>query len=321
MIQLDPKMVNLIALYTGGKGQENCICKCPCCSQKGPIDTYQGSLKQIDEVLDIFPNLRQLYFLGNPDPAVDTEFCNQAALMTIDRGVNVSFSTSGVGGLKMLRKLLANIKPENVDYISFSIDSAIPEKMSMLKGINYPWKNALEGIDWAIKEGFIVKIQPTLWSSNYQDAYSIIDFFSSRGVKLFSFHIGSVEKANIMTHQHLTPAQVQEVHQQINNITKKYPVHVTCPIIYPSCGENDLNKWYCMNPLNCYNWLVFLKENGIWGTHIPIASEFDEKYSFKLESNKTIDFAEFERNDSCPFSEKTAHGSKTLCRYIAKTWN
>jgi len=221
----------------------------------------------------------------------------------------------------MLKKLLTGIKSENVDYISFSIDSVNPEKMSMLKGIKFPWKNALEGIEWAIKEGYTVKIQPTLWSCNYKDAYSIIDFFSEMGVKLFSFHIGSVEKNNIPTHQHLTPEQVKDVHQQIDSITEKYNVHVVCPVLYPSCGEIDLNKWYCMNPLNCYNWLVFLKENGIWGTHIPIASEFDEKYSFKLEPNKLINVEEFPHSESCPFSEKTAHGSKTLCRYIAKTWH
>lgn len=319
MKQIDLNNVKYVTLYTGGKGQANCVCKCPCCTQKGPIDTYQGNLEQISEMLDIFPNLQQLYFLGNPDPAIDTMFCNEASLMSIERGVNVCYSTSGVGGLKMLRNLLANIKPKNVDYISFSIDSINPQKMSMLKGINYPFEKALEGIDWAINEGFIVKIQPTLWSCNYQDAYSIIDFFSKRGVKLFTFHVGSVEKGDLKTHQHLTENQIKNVHQQIDEVTKKHHVSVTCPIIYPSCGENDLNKWYCMNLENCNNMLVFLKENGIYGTHVPIVSEIDERFVYKLEPNMIINTEEFPKKDFCPISEKAAHG-KTLCRYIKKTW-
>ncbi len=321
MIQISPNNVNLIALYTGNNGQTNCICKCQCCSQKGPTNNYQGSLKQIDEVLDIFPNLKELYFFGNPDPAVDTNFCNQASLLTIDRGVKVSYSTSGVGGTIVLEKLLNGISPEYVDYISFSIDSTDPNKMSMLKGINYPWEKAIDGIKWAIKEGYKVKIQPTLWSCNYMDAYSIIEYFANLGIDWFSFHIGSVEKNTIPTHQHLTPEQVKDVHDQITCITNQYPVQVVCPVLYPSCGENDLNKWYCMNPAICSNWLVFLKKDGVYGTHIPIASEFDEQYSYKLAPNMILNVNEFPRQSYCPFSEKTANGSKTLCRYIARKWH
>ena len=320
MVQIDPRMVDLIALYTGDYGQTKCICKCPCCSQKGPTDGYQGSLEQINEVLDIFSNLKQLYFFGNPDPAVDTKFCNEASRLTIDRGVDVSYSTSGVGGLKMLKTLLKGIKPENVGYISFSIDTTDPDKMSMLKGIKYPWESALRGIEWAIEQGYIVKIQPTLWSCNYQDAYSNIDVFSKKGVKLFSFHIGSIEKNDIPTHLHLTPEQVSNVHHQIDKVTKEHHVDVVCPVLYPECGENNPNKWYCMNPAICSNWLVFLREDGIYGTHVPIASEFSPEYSYKLEPNKILDIQEFPRNSYCPFSDRTAK-RKTLCRYIAKEWH
>lgn len=320
MLQLDLKNVKYVTLYTGGKGQANCVCKCPCCTQKGPIDTYQGTIDQMKEVLDIFPNMHQLYLLGNPDPAIDTDFCNQASLMAIDKGANVCYSTSGVGGLKMLRNLLNNIKSNNVDYISFSIDSVNPEKMSMLKGIKYPFDNTIEGIEWALKEGFKVKIQPTLWSCNYQDAYAIIDYFSKIGVKSFTFHVGSVEKANIETHQHLTIEQIRNVQQQIDEITKMHPVHVTCPVMYPTCGENDNSKWYCMNLNNCDNMLVFLKENGILGTHIPIASEIDERFIYELKPNTPINIDEFPKTDFCPISEKTAK-QKTMCRYVKKVWN
>lgn len=317
---LDTKNVNLIAVYTGEKGQAHCVCKCPCCSQKGPDSLYQGNLSQINDLLDIFPNLEQLYIFGNPDPVVDPDFCNKAALLSISRGVNVCFSTSGVGGKEMLKKLLKDIDPKNVDYISFSIDSINPEKMSMLKGIKYPWLRAIEGIDWVISQGYNVKIQPTLWSSNYLDAYSIIEFFTLRGVKKYSFHIGSVERADVETHQHLTSNQIQQVHKQIDLVTKKYAdISVNCPVIYPSCGNNDDSKWYCMKPSQCYNWLVFLKETGVWGTHVPIASEFNDKYIFNLK--EPINVEPLEEKETCPLSNKTTNGSKTLCRYITKKWN
>lgn len=318
MIKLDINKVRLIALYTGDKGYKYCPCKCPCCSQKEVEGDYQGSLTQIKKLLECFVGLRQLYFFGNPDPVVDSEFCNQASKLAIEKGINVCYSTSGIGGSNLLKKLLTGISPENVDYISFSIDSVNAEKMNMLKGVKFPFERAIEGIKWAISNGYVVKIQPTLWSSNYMDAYSIIDYFSNMGIKKYSFHIGSVETNDLDTHKHLTPQQIINVHKQIDSITEKYKVHVECPIIYHSCGKNNVHKWYCMNPQECYNWLVFLRKNGIYATHVPIMSEFDERFCFDI--TKPIDVEKIEKNNYCPLSEKTAK-TKTLCRYISKTWN
>ena len=73
-----------------------------------------------------------------------------------------------------------------------------------------------------------------------------------------------------------------------------------------------------MNPKECYNWLVFLRKNGVFATHVPIMSEFDEKFCFDI--TKPIMVEKIEKNEYCPLSEKTAK-TKTLCRYISKTWN
>ena len=189
MEQLDINKVKLIALYTGDKGYAHCPCKCPCCSQKGVGGNYQGDISQVKKLLECFTGLKQLYFFGNPDPVVDPEFCNQASKFAIERGINVCYSTSGIGGITTLKRLLKDIPPEKVDYISFSIDTVNAEKMNMLKGIPFPWERAIEGIAWAILNGYNVKIQPTLWSSNYMDAYSIIDYVSNMGVEKFSFHV------------------------------------------------------------------------------------------------------------------------------------
>lgn len=316
-VQLNIGDVRLIALYTGDKGYAHCACKCPCCSQKGVGGNYQGDISQVEELLERFTGLEQLYFFGNPDPVIDPEFCNQASKLAIERGINVCYSTSGIGGVTTLERLLKGIPPEKVDYISFSIDSVDAEKMKMLKGVAYPWERAIEGIVWAISNGYTVKIQPTLWSSNYMDAYSIIDYFARMGVERFSFHVGSVETNNLETHQHLTPLQIRAVHEQIDLATAEHNVHVECPIIYPECGENNVHKWYCMNPQECYNWLVFLRKDGVFATHVPIMSEFDERFCFDI--TKPISVAKVARGDSCPLSASTAK-RKTLCRYIAKVW-
>ena len=272
-----------LTIYTGEKGKESCICKCPACSQSGSICNYQGTKEQQDELLRIFPNLKQLYILGNPDPCVDTKYCNTLSKKAIDNGSKVCYSTSGVGGVNTLKDLLDGIKPCDVDYLSFSIDSIDKEKMNLLKGIKYPFDYAIDGIKWAMNKGYKIKIQPTLWSCNYMDAYSLVDYFSKMGVDYFSFHVGSIEKANIPTHQHLTEEQIKNVHMNLDKISKIHNVHICCPVIYPSLGINDDTRWYCMHPENNRAWLVFLRRDGIYGTNTPIASEINDKFMFKLE--------------------------------------
>ena len=95
-------------------------------------------------------------------------------------------------------------------------------------------------------------------------------------------------------------------------------MQVTCPVIYPSCGENDQNKWYCMNPSKCRELLVFLRENGIYVTNVPILSEIDEKYCYSLD--QPIFLNELEHDEVCPASNDTAK-TKTLCRYVKRKWN
>ena len=314
--------INSITVYTGEKGSESCLCKCPICSQKGSTSKYQGTNEQIDELFRIFPNLKQTYILGNPDPAVDTKYCNKLSLKAIESGSNVCYSTSGIGGIKTLKTLLKDIKPENVDYVSFSIDSVDKMKMNLLKGVNYPFDKAIDGIKWAQDSGYKIKIQPTLWSCNYLEAYSIVKYFSQMDIQDFSFHVGSVEKGCLPTHQHLTEEEIKNVHLQLDNIYKQFPKdHISCPVIYPSLGIKDDTRWYCMHPENNRAWLVFLRQNGIYGTNIPIASEIDEQNIFEIKEECDVYINPVPEQDYCPISKYTSNNPKTLCRYIVKKWN
>ena len=318
MVELNKDKVEAITLYTGTKGYHNCYCKCPCCTQRNINDSYQGSISQIEELLNNFPYLKQLYILGNPDPLVDATFCNQASKTAIAKNINVCYSTSGVGGIQRLKQLIEGINPSFVDYISFSMDTTSKEKMSALKGINYPYDKVIEEIKWAIKNNYLVKIQPTLWSSNYMDTYKIIEYFANLGINLFTFHIGSNETNTTNNNLHLTESEVKYVHELIEKAVSKYNVQVTCPVIYPSRAENDQNKWYCMNPSKCRELLVFLRENGIYVTNVPILSEIDEKYCYSLD--QPVFLNELEHDEVCPASNDTAK-TKTLCRYVKRKWN
>ena len=154
------------------------------------------------------------------------------------------------------------------------------------------------------------------------DAYKIIDYFSKMDIDWFTFHIGSIVKGGIPTHQHLTEEQVRNVHLQLDNIIKIYPNnHIVCPVIYPSIGIKDDSRWYCMHPENNRAWLVYMSEDGIYGTNVPIVSNIDREVVFKLEEGKDINIVPYPEGDYCPLSKYTTGTTNTLCRYIVKKWN
>lgn len=321
VINLDK--IEHITLYTGDNGSGFCTCKCPCCSQKGRNRHYQGNINQINVILDKLPNLKQIYIFGNPDVTVDTDFCHSVMKKAIDKNIHVCFSTSGVGGDQVLIKLLKGIPINMVDYISFSFDGTTKEEMSFSKGISYPMDKALEGVRWAIDNGYITKIQPTLWSYNYTKVEEIIDFFSDKGINWFTFHIGSLEsEIYLPTHQHLTPEQIKSVHQQICRAVQKHKnIKVRCPIIYSECGSNDTEKWYCMHPERIKELLIILAEDGIKATHAPMASYIREDLMFRIDIDEIKNIPSIPKNVFCPFSKKLSGRDDTCCRYISKYWN
>lgn len=316
--------VEYVSLYTGNNGSEACTCKCPCCSQSGRERNHQGTMKQVLEMFECLPNLKQLYIFGNPDITVDTQFCHEIVKEAVKRNIHVCFSTSGVGGKKVLIKLLHNIPVNMVDYISFSFDAITKEEMSFMKGINYPMEKALEGVEWAIEQEYPVKIQPTLWSCNYTKAEEIINFFSEKGVKWFTFHVGSLETGVVLpTHQHLTPEQLKSVHNQISKAVHNHnDIKVRCPIIYYECGTNDPNKWYCMHPERAKELLVMFTEDGIKATHTPMASSFNDKLNFSIgKTNSMAQVPSISESTICPYGYNMTERKDTCCRYVSKYWN
>ena len=128
--------IEYVTLYTGNNGSDGCTCKCPCCSQRGRTRFYQGNLAQAIEMFEKLPNMKQLYVFGNPDVTVDTNLCHEIIKEAVKRDIHVCFSTSGVGGVYTLQKMLKDIPCELVDYVSFSFDGTTKEEMSFAKGIN-----------------------------------------------------------------------------------------------------------------------------------------------------------------------------------------
>lgn len=316
-----------ITLYTGN--DNFCICKCPNCPigmslSKKDRHKYQGTDEQMDLILNNFPNLKELYMLGNPDTAKDPKFCNTLARKSIKKlKCQVSFCTSGVGGKKTMVTLLNKISPKDVLKVVFSFDSCKKETMDKLKGINYPMESAVAGLRLCLTNGYDVRVQPTLWHENYKDLKETLEYFYSLGVRSFSCHVGSIETNSIL--HHLTKEELLEVNEVLQKFARTHAdVDSKVPVIFQECGENDDTKYFCKKGKNPAKLICQFREDGFWCTPTPIAAETDEKYKFNLiDGIKKYNVPCILPKDAkniCPLSKLLSGYPNTYCRYVSRAY-
>ena len=325
MPKIELSKVTNVTLYTGNNSPWYCTCSCPCCSQRKREQHYEGTLDQANAFFEMLPNLKQLYILGNPDPTVDLDFCHQIMKMAMARKINVSFSTSGIGGKVSYEKLLKGIPNSIVDYVSVSIDTVDEQKLNILKGRQYSLKKSVDGIKWLLDNGYTVKIQPTLRSSNFNDVEELMEYFIHIGVYWFTFHIGSLESGvSLPTHRHLTVNELHNVHDAIQSVVDRHKdkhISVRCPVIYPELWHNDETKWYCMKDSSITELMVTFTEKGIVATHVPMLSFFNEERSFYFkEGQDEIYLPSLKKDNICPISKELSGKNKTFCCYISRYW-
>lgn len=304
------KFVNEITLYTGTYGRKKCTCSCIGCTQEryGRMhEDYQGTLEQIDIIIEKLPNLKRAYILGNPDISVDTEFCNLAAKRFIERGIKVQFSTSGFNGVETLKILLNGIEPKNIEYISYSVDTTDEEKLRYLKGSNkIELKKIEEAVRYCIQNNITTKIQPTLWEINQDDYEDIINYFYDKcNIRWFTFHCGSFESCDTKSPlRHIKPEKWKEISKNILQIAEEKNIKLKVPKIF--FKEEELNEYSKNFSPNCINGKcgiqIWMQKNGLKATFCPLLAETNpEKIIFDIEkeSPKLL-----EAHKNCPICDR-----------------
>ncbi len=286
--------VEELTLYTGTFGRKRCTCSCIGCTQESygrRHKDYQGTLEQIKVIIEKLPNLKNAYILGNPDVSVDTEFCNKAAKEFIKAGKKVMFSTSGFNGIEVIKKLTDGIKAEDINYISYSVDTMDNGKLQYLKGtkkINLSEIN--EAIKYCLSKGITVKIQPTIWEINQEDYKDIIDFYSKMGIEWFTFHAGSFEalQGRDIPLNHVSPRKWMEIVKEINRLAIRKNLKIKAPKIFLDDEEwktyKEENKVYCQNGGKGLQ--IWMQEDGLKATFCPVLSEVMPEFTFDLEKEE-----------------------------------
>lgn len=296
--------VQELTLYTGTYGRKGCTCSCIGCTQESygrRHKDYQGTIEQIDTIIEKLPNLKNAYLLGNPDVSVDTEFCNEAAKKFIKSGKKVMFSTSGINGLEVAKKLTNGIDAKDINYISYSVDTLDNEKLQFLKGNkNINIKEINEAIKYCMDKGITVKIQPTIWEINQDDYKEIIDFYSKLGVEWFTFHAGSFEalQGKDIPINHVKPQKWIEIVKDLSKIAVKKELKIKAPKIFLS--DDEWKKYKVSNKVYCQNGgkglQIWMQEDGLKATFCPVLAEVMPKFIFDIEKEEPVILKDNENN-------------------------
>lgn len=312
--------IDELTLYTGTNGRRGCSCNCPGCSQTNygeqhAHNFHQGTLTQIQEIINLLPNLKKAYILGNPDCSVDTVFCSEAAKLFIKHKIHVMFSTSGIGGVKTLKQLLERLDLSFIDYISFSIDSIYPKTESLLKGTNIEYDTLLKGIEYCQALGIPIKIQPTIWQINQNSCIEIMEFFNSKyNIDWFTFHVGSLEGVyprSPKTCQHVMPDRWHNTSQEIIEYAKLNNLHVYVPLIFLTENEYEIYKQnyipHCQNP-NPTNLQIWMEQN-LQATFYPILAGLSPE-QFTTPFAKYMTIKQPNNNDNSCIARNLSLGEK-----------
>jgi|GEM_PF-5481233 len=317
-----------LTLYTGNFGKSGCRCNCPGCTQtnygkRNLFSRHQGTIEQISEILQTLPNLKNAYFLGNPDCSTDPKFCNKASKLFVENGKNVMFSTSGIGGVPVLKLIFDELDIHSIKYVSFSIDSMNNSIETLLKGKTFPISSVISGIEYCLNLNIPVKIQPTIWQIN-QDSYKeIINFFSSNyGIKWFTFHVGSLEgvKNNFSSIcHHVKPDKWILISEKLNSIALEKNIRMQIPFVF--LEENNYYNYlkdfkpYCMHK---NSGLQIWMEKDLRGTFCPILGDlYPNTYSFDIATGSK--YVNFNKSTICP-AIKFLLGSELFSEFYKNKW-
>ena len=338
-----------LTLYTGTNGKYGCSCNCPGCSQtnygkQNMNNFHQGTLKQIEEIINILPELEKAYFLGNPDCSVDPEFCSKAARLFIEKGIHVMFSTSGIGGEETIKKLLDDVDLNFIDYISFSIDSLDSKIESALKGVNIPFDTVLSGIEYCQAHKIPIKIQPTVWQINQNTCIELMEFFRLQyEINWFTFHTGSFEGFYPLSPKvcrHVLPDEWHKLSNDIIDYSTANNVNTYLPAIFLTESELEIYKAtyipHCTNPepTNLQIWM----EDTLKSTFYPILNSVRPTLYTQEFNSSIIPTPAKNPNNQCPVQtfvlghelsrkftgniwEKDGQKLYSICRYYKKGVN
>jgi MoaA/NifB/PqqE/SkfB family radical SAM enzyme len=312
--------VDTCVLFTGTFGRRGCTANCLGCfvgeyEENNPM--YQGTIKQIYELLPLLPNVKRVNIVGNPDPSVDTKFCNAVAKVIQEHGKQISFCTNGVGCDKVVKMLVEGLDPSLIHAFVFSVDSLDEEKNSFMRGTKISLQSIFESMKYL--KGLDIGVQAffTVWPANMDEdweAYRV--FFESRGIYV-NGRFGNVESAK---------GRIDHVPEmKILEIRNKYP-NVRLSVLLANDEEymGYMDTFVAKDEFRCTDLTkikVYLTDEGIKASYwCPIVSTVYPEYFDDIRNLRLPDFYEkLIKTGICPIAKQAFgfenKGLHSICRF------
>lgn len=323
------KNISKIVLYTGSNTRCDCTCNCLGCflgDSKTRKASYQGELEQIHEMLNVLPNLKSVRMYGNPDISVDAHFCNAVAKCLQNKGIELEFFTSGIGGAKVIETVLDEISPSSVKRVIFSVDTLSIEKLTQMKGTKISLETILEGIECCNRLNIPFSVLAVIWPMNVDDDWiAYHNFFKSFGARNVIARFGSVEG---------TTGNVSHVPEdKVLEIIEKYK---SSPIILNKLFINNDEhegrmfgaEFYDRSKIKCTDWslssadslYVYLEDGTIKATSIcPYFADLSPNHYVSIHSIETLEAPFTGDVNECPIAGRLLGykpvKSRSICRY------
>jgi len=308
------------SLYTGTYGRKRCTAKCLGCFV-GESETfnseYQGNTSQVHELMSVLPNLKEAVIMGNPDPSVDTEVCNETAKILQSKCIRVSFLTNGTGDMDIIRKIIDGLDLSLIYGFGFSVDSLDDDKNSILKGKNISLKNTIYNMMLLKDLGIYVVAFFAIWPTNMNDNWQeYTDYFESRGIHVSS-SFGSIASAQGRI-KHVSEEEILKIRGRYSD------VRLATVLANDDEYQEYLSTYVTKNKLQCTSLKkinVYFTGGGLKASYsCPIISAVYPEYLVNIHD---IDFHAFHDNTIktgyCPVA-KEAIGFKSaklhpICRF------
>lgn len=305
------KGLTSLTIYTGSNGRKGCVCKCEGCSQEkygSQHPFYQGTLQQIYDVLYAMPDLKRAIILGNPDPLVDVDYCNKISKILVAHNVNVRYSTCGFRALEFVQRISDGVDVGKIDYISFSVDTVDEDKLRRMKKQKISLNEIKEAIYWCKAHNIRTKIQPTLWTTNYEDYKEIIDYFMEAGNDWFSFHAGSFETLpENIDQEHVDPWKWVDLRKRLGEYCYCNNLSLHMPLLFltdEEFVEYQKERGERCQPGKLRNTQIWLENGYIRTTHCPLLNEvYDFHYNLYDDFDKVFEI-EVPEDGYCPIAPR-----------------
>lgn len=187
------------------QGDDRCQLRCPGCytgerllrptlPPTGPTHRLRAPFDEfIGQVGGLGAGLQDFYLLG-AEPTMDPEGSDDRLAWAAERGLSVMAITNGaVSADRFDRTFGRSLENGELYKLIVSFDSIVPEINNELRGSPFAFERTLATIRRCVRHGAPVKVQITIWPSNYPTVLATVDALWELGVRGFAFHCGSVE--------------------------------------------------------------------------------------------------------------------------------